>query len=62
MGTDATYPPFESKDAKTGKLIGFDIDLMNAICFDLGVECEFTVVPFDGIVSGLKNRKYDVII
>jgi polar amino acid transport system substrate-binding protein len=62
VGTDATYPPFESKDAKTGKLIGFDIDLMKTICEDLGVECEFTVVPFDGIVSGLKSRKYDVII
>ena len=62
VGTDATYPPFESKDAKTGKLIGFDIDLMSAVCEELGVKCEFTVVPFDGIVSGLKNNKYDVII
>ena len=61
-GTDATYPPFESKDAKTGKLVGFDIDLMNAICENLGVKCEFTVVPFDGIISGLKNHKYDAII
>ncbi len=62
VGTDATYPPFEFKDAKTGRVIGFDIDLISAICQDLEVECEFTVVPFDGIVSGLKNRKYDVII
>lgn len=62
VGTDATYPPFESKDAKTGKLIGFDIDLMSAVCEELGVECEFIVVPFDGIVSGLKNHKYDVVI
>jgi polar amino acid transport system substrate-binding protein len=62
VGTDATYPPFESKDAKTGKVVGFDIDLINAICDDLGVECEFIVVPFDGIVSGLKNRKYDAVI
>ncbi len=62
VGTDATYPPFESKDAKTGKLIGFDIDLMSAVCEELGVECEFIVVPFDGIVSGLKNHKYDIII
>ena len=62
VGTDATYPPFESKDAKTGKLIGFDIDLMSAVCEELGVGCEFIVVPFDGIVSGLKNHKYDAII
>jgi len=62
VGTDATYPPFESKDAKTGKVIGFDIDLMSAICEELGVKCGFTVVPFDGVISGLKNQKYDAII
>lgn len=61
VGTDATYPPFESKD-KTGKLVGFDIDLMDEICDKLGVKCEYVVVPFDGIVSGLNSEKYDAII
>ena len=61
VGTDATYPPFESKDA-TGRIVGFDIDLMDAICDKLGVKCEYIVVPFDGIVSGLNNNKYDAII
>jgi polar amino acid transport system substrate-binding protein len=62
IGTDATYPPFESKDAETGKLVGFDIDLMNAICEKMGVQPEYIIVPFDGIISGLKNNKYDVVI
>lgn len=62
IGTDATYPPFESKDAETGKLVGFDIDLMDAICEKIGVKPEYIVVPFDGIISGLKNNKYDVVI
>lgn len=61
VGTDATYPPFESKD-ETGKLVGFDIDLMDEICDKLGVQCEYVVVPFDGIISGLNNNKYDAII
>jgi lysine-arginine-ornithine-binding protein len=61
VGTDATYPPFESKD-ETGKLVGFDIDLMDEICDKLGVRCEYVVVPFDGIVSGLSSEKYDAII
>ncbi|HVP37531.1 MAG TPA: basic amino acid ABC transporter substrate-binding protein [Terriglobales bacterium] len=61
VGTDATYPPFESKD-ETGKLVGFDIDLMDEICDKLGVRCEYVVVPFDGIVSGLNSEKYDAII
>ena len=62
IGTDATYPPFESKDAETGKLVGFDIDLMSAICEKIGVQPEYIVVPFDGLISGLKNEKYDVVI
>lgn len=62
VGTDATYPPFESKDAETGKIVGFDMDLMDAICDKLGVKCEYIVVPFDGIISGLNNNKYDAVI
>jgi len=61
VGTDATYPPFESKD-DSGKLVGYDIDLMDAICDKLGARCEYVVVPFDGIVSGLNSEKYDAII
>lgn len=62
VGTDATYPPFESKDAQTGKIVGFDIDLMDAVCEKIGVKCEYIVVPFDGIISGLNNNKYDAVI
>ena len=31
IGTDATYAPFSSKDAK-GDFVGFDIDLGNEMC------------------------------
>ena len=62
VGTDATYPPFEYVDDKTHEIIGFDIDLVSAICSDLGVKPEFTVVPFDAIISGLNSGKYDCLI
>jgi polar amino acid transport system substrate-binding protein len=62
IGTDATYPPFESQDLQSGEVAGFDIDLMKAICQKLGVQPEFIVVPFDGIIPGLNNHKYDAII
>ncbi len=62
LGTDATYPPFEFNDEKTGRLIGFDIDLINAICRELNLKPEFTVVPFSGIIGGLNSGKYDCII
>jgi len=62
IGTDATYPPFEYNDDKTGELVGFDIDLMKAICAELKAEPEFIVVPFGGIIPGLRSNKYDCII
>ncbi|MDD5687232.1 MAG: basic amino acid ABC transporter substrate-binding protein [Elusimicrobia bacterium] len=61
IGTDATYPPFETV-AGEGKVVGFDIDLMTAIAKEIGKEPQFIVVPFDGIISGLKQRKYDAVI
>ncbi len=61
VGTDATYPPFETIDPKSGQLVGFDIDLLRALGRSLGAETEFIVVPFDGIIAGLKGGKYDAI-
>jgi len=61
VGTDATYPPFESIDTATGQVIGFDADLVTEVCRDLGCAPEFVVVPFDGIIAGLVSGKYDMI-
>jgi len=62
VGTDATYPPFETVDPATGRLSGFDVDLIRALAERLPARVEFVVVPFDGIVPGLKSGKYDLII
>jgi polar amino acid transport system substrate-binding protein len=61
VGTDATYPPFESIDTASGDVIGFDIDLVGEICRELGCAPEYIVVPFDGIIAGLGAGKYDLI-
>ena len=62
VGTDATYPPFETVNTLTGKPEGFDIDLISEICKVHGWKTEFIVTPFDGIIPGLNNKKYDVVI
>jgi len=62
IGTDATYPPFETVDTATGDVVGFDMDLVRAICAKYEVDPEFIITPFDGIVPGLRTGKYDVII
>lgn len=60
VGSDATYPPFESIDS-SGKFVGFDIDILNAICDELKVKCEYINQDFDGIIPALVAGKFDVI-
>ncbi len=62
VGTDATYPPFEMVNTRTCQPEGFDIDIMNAVCRINNWRPEYIVTPFDGIISGLKSKKYDCII
>ena len=61
FGVDPSYAPFESK-AADGSLVGFDIDLGNAICAELKVKCKWVESDFDGMVPGLKANKFDGVI
>ncbi|PLZ04175.1 ABC transporter substrate-binding protein [Burkholderia sp. WAC0059] len=61
FGVDASYPPFESK-APDGKLVGFDIDLGNAICARLKAKCVWVENDFDGMIPALKARKFDGVL
>lgn len=60
VGTDATYPPFESKVGEAYE--GFDVDLGEAVAREVGVQIVWTNVSFDGIFPGLIAGKYDMII
>ena len=61
IATDATFAPFEyTNDA--GDLVGFDIDLMNAIAEKAGFEFEWVNVPFDSVLAGLSECQYDAAI
>ena len=61
FGVDPSYAPFESK-AADGSLVGFDIDLGNAICAELKVKCKWVESDFDGTIPGLKANKFDGVI
>jgi ABC-type amino acid transport substrate-binding protein len=61
VGTDATYPPFDSVDPSTGAVVGYDMDVVRALARALGAEATFQVVPFDGIIAGLKTGKYEMV-
>lgn len=58
IATDATFNPFEYTD-EDGNLIGFDIDLMNAVAEKAGITIEWANVPFDSVTAGLAECQYD---
>lgn len=61
FATEATYPPFEYVDPN-GKIQGYDIDLANALCQQMHVQCTFTNQPWDSLVPSLKLGKFDALI
>ncbi len=61
MGSDTTYPPFESIDDK-GEAVGFDVDVAREIAARLGLELEVVSVKWEGIIPGLKTGDYDMVM
>ena len=61
FGVDVPYEPMEYRTPE-GELTGFDIELGNALCAEIGIECEWVVQGWDGIIPGLMARKYDAIM
>lgn len=59
VATDASYAPNEFFDTDGKTIIGFDVDLGDAIGTILGLDPEFTNTGFDGIIASLGSR-YDI--
>ncbi|MDU2734298.1 MAG: transporter substrate-binding domain-containing protein, partial [Mixta calida] len=49
FASSATYPPFESLNSDN-QIVGFDIDLANALCQQIKAECTFTNNAFDSLI------------
>jgi polar amino acid transport system substrate-binding protein len=62
IATDASYAPFENMNTSTNKVEGFDIDLMDQIAKELGMNVTYANQPFDGIILSIQTGKYDASI
>jgi polar amino acid transport system substrate-binding protein len=60
VGTDAAYAPFESQNEK-GEIVGFTVDVLNAVAAKAGIQIKFTNTPWEGIFNALAQGDRDLL-
>lgn len=60
VGTNAEFAPFEYLEKN--EIVGFDIDLLNAISKETGIEFKIKDMAFDGLLPALQTKKVDLVI
>jgi cystine transport system substrate-binding protein len=61
VGTEGTYRPFTFHEDGSGELTGYDVEVIQAVAEELGVEAEFEETQWDAIFAGLDAGRFDVI-
>lgn len=61
VGTEGAYAPFNYV-SENGAIEGFDVDIGNAICDVMEVECEWSVHDWGGIIPALNANKFDFMV
>ena len=57
VATSPDFPPFESLEGN--EVVGIEVDIMNLIAQELGVELEIVQMDFDSVLFGIQTAKYD---
>ncbi|MBR2937664.1 MAG: transporter substrate-binding domain-containing protein [Oscillospiraceae bacterium] len=57
VATSPDFPPFESLEG--GKVVGIEVDILNLIAEELGVELEIVQMDFDSVLTAIKSAKYN---
>ena len=57
IATSPDFPPFESLEGN--EVVGIEVDIMELICAELGVELEIVQMDFDSVLLGVQSAKYD---
>lgn len=59
VGIDPTFSPFEFTDT-SGKIVGYDPEIIEAVAGKLGLKVEYKVMPFSGILPALIAGGFDL--
>ncbi len=60
IGTEGTYSPFTFHD-QSGKLTGYDVEVVTEVAKRLGVEPVFQETQWDAMFAGLDSKRFDVV-
>ena len=60
VGTSGAYPPYEFH-GQSGDLVGFDVDMTEAIARKLGKKLQWLDMPFDSLLPSLMADKIDLV-
>jgi cystine transport system substrate-binding protein len=60
VATEGTYRPFSYHD-ESGELVGYDVEVAEAVAEKLGVEVTFEETQWDAIFAGLDAGRFDTI-
>ncbi len=61
VGMCPEYPPFESIN-ENNEIVGFDPGLAAAIAEEMGIKAEFVNTPWEGLIAGVNNGNFDIIM
>ena len=60
LATEGYYAPFAFFEGKN--LVGFEVDLAQLMAQKMGVKFEWKTVPFDSLLTGLSQDRWDLVI
>lgn len=60
VATEGTYRPFTFHDA-SGELVGYDVEVAEAVAEELGLEISFQETQWDAIFAGLDAGRFDTV-
>lgn len=60
--TDPSFVPFEMMDQETGKMVGFDMDILAEVAKRAGFDYDLRTMDFNGIIPAVQTGNADVAL
>jgi len=59
VAASCDYPPLEYID-DNGNIVGYEMELIQAIADEMNIKINIVNVSFDGIIAGIQGKQYDI--